>query len=104
MSLALALGCTLAELGQRMTASEFAMWAEYRNLRPWGPELDEFLAGSTASVIANYAGKSRGRDSPVAVPADFMPFAAREKRATAEPEQEPDPGAFFNALPVPPRK
>jgi hypothetical protein len=102
MSLALAMGCTLAELGQRMTAAEFAMWAEYRALRPWGGELDEFLAASISSVVANYAGKTRGKDTPAAVPADFMPFAAREKASV--PQQEPDPAQFFNSLPIPPRK
>ena len=102
MSLALALGCTLAELGQRMTAAEFALWAEYHAIRPWGGELHEMLAGTVSATVANYAGKSRPKEAPPAVPADFMPFARRERED--EPEQEPDPGAFFNALPVPPRK
>lgn len=97
MSLALALGCTLAELGQRMTAAEFALWAEYRNQRPWGAELAEFLAGSVSATVANYAGKTRPREAPAAVPGDFMPFAARMRRA-AEPEQESDPVTFFSNL------
>ena len=90
------LGCTLGELGQRMTAAEFALWAEYRRVRPWGGELDELLAGTISATVANYAGKSRAKDAPSAVPADFMPIAARERAAEDVPE--PDPVAFFTAI------
>lgn len=102
MSLCLALGCTLAELGQRMTAAEFELWCLYdRQVRPWGGKLDEALAGSVQATVANYAGKSRAQGTPPAVPADFMPFAAREA-ATDEPE--PDPVSFFKSLAVPERR
>lgn len=102
LSLCLALGCTPRELGQRMTAAEFNLFCGYRQMRPWGGELDEFLAGSIAATVANYAGKTRPPSAPPAVPADFMPFAAREQ--PPEAEQEPDPVEFFSSLSFPERR
>lgn len=101
LSLCLQMGCTPRELGQRMTAAEFALFCAYREMRPWGGELDEFLAGSIAATVANYAGKVRKADAPAAVPMDFMPFAAKERPAVEEPE--PDPVSFFTSLTYPER-
>lgn len=100
MSLCLQIGCTLAELGQRMSSPEFALWCGYRAMRPWGHEMAEFAAGTVAATVANYAGKSRNKDAPPAAPADFMPFLAREKSATeTEPSVVQVFGGQFNTRP-----
>lgn len=102
LSLCLQMGCTPRELGQRMTAAEFHLFCGLREIRPWGGELDEFLAGSVCATVANYAGKTRKAEAPAAVPMDFMPFATKERPAVEE--AEPDPVTFFSSLPFPERR
>ncbi len=50
MEVAATLGCTVAELGDRMSSEEFGLWLAYRELQPFGPlqlmpMLAEVLAG-----------------------------------------------------------
>ncbi len=97
LDLALAFGCTLQELGDRMTAREFDLWiAKYRR-HPWGEQRADLRAGIIAAAVANYAGKMRKEGTPPAVPTDFMPYV---DKPTAEPEtdEEPDPMEHFGRL------
>ena len=40
--LALALGTTVEELGERMDYDEFVEWQEYFSLEPWGTQADDY--------------------------------------------------------------
>lgn len=50
--LALVLGMTVAELGQRMSSAELTEWALFFEIEPLGGD-DEWRAGMLASTIAN---------------------------------------------------
>lgn len=96
MRLCLALGCTLAELGERMTSQEFGLWIAYHQIEPFGEVRADLRAGIVASTVANYAGRMRTKEAGAAQPSEFMPFLKHD-----EPEQtvqEPDPIAYFNSL------
>jgi len=95
MRLALALGCTLEELGARMTAEEFGLWLAFYDLDPFGDQRGDLQAGVVAAAIANYAGKVRSNGAGPASPTEFMPFLERPEQ---EPAAEPDPIAFFSAI------
>ena len=68
------LGCTLEELGKRMSAKEFSLWCVYYRLEPWGSELAQFNTGIMAATVANCR---QGRKGKSASPSDFMPYAKR---------------------------
>jgi hypothetical protein len=40
------LGCTLSELGRRMSAKEFNVWQAEYEIEPWGEERSDLRAGS----------------------------------------------------------
>ena len=80
--MALALGMTVAELGQRMSSTELSEWALYFELEPPGGD-DEWRAGMLASTIANVNRDPDKRKKPFE-PNDFMrpafiPDALREE-------------------------
>jgi hypothetical protein len=79
MKLALALGRTLEELGETMSAAEFGLWCELNQQEPWEYTKADILTGVQCATIANYAGKMRKKDSKPAVPSDFMPFLKQEE-------------------------
>lgn len=93
MSLALALGRTLEELSETMSAQEFGLWLAYYKRNPWGEERADLRAAITTAAIANYAGKSL-KDGTSVSPAEFMPFLEKED----EPTDSPDPFAHFRTL------
>jgi hypothetical protein len=71
MRLALALGCTLGELGARMTSEEFTRWLAFDDLEPLPqPWLQ------TGVVAATTANSFRGKGKP-AQATDFMPVRRR---------------------------
>lgn len=94
MRLALVVGCTLDELGQRMTAHEFGLWSALWAEEPWGDVRADVRAGAIAATVANYAGKQRGASAAPAQPADFMPFLQRPQ----DEAPEPDPAQWFSNL------
>lgn len=96
MRLALQFGCTLDELGWRMTADEFGLWAALWSEEPWGDWRADYRAGAVAATVVNMAGRTRADTAPHAQPADFMPFMRDRKSEDAEPE--PDPREFFRKL------
>jgi len=69
--LALALGMTVAELGQRMSSAELTEWMAFFSLEPWGTEVEDWRAAMVASVIANVNRDPKKR-KPYE-PKDFMP-------------------------------
>src|SRR5262245_16936279 len=90
MALALRLGCTLEQLGQRMSAQEFSLWLALYEQSPWDDSRLDLGFGVIAATVANYAGKMRAQSAPAASPLDFMPFVKRD-----EIEEEPDAFEHF---------
>ena len=68
--MALALGMTVAELGQRMSSTELSEWALYFELEPFGCD-DEWRAGMLASTIAN-VNRDPAKRKKAFEPNDFM--------------------------------
>lgn len=95
MRLALQFGCTLQELGERMTAQEFGWWAALWDSEPWGDFRADVRAGSVAATVAAYAGRIRDDSAPAPRPSDFMPYL---RPVDAEPDDEPDPGDYFRKI------
>ncbi len=91
MKLALAMGKTLHELSQTMTAQEFGLWAALYEVDPWDSTRQDINAGIIAATVANYAGKMRKKGTKEAVPADFMPFLKQQE----EQEDAVDPFEHF---------
>ncbi len=85
MLLARMLGCTLAELGARMTAEEYGYWMALHRHDP----LDGgwFQTGVIASVLANI---HRDRSSKPYSAADFIPQPWKQE----EQPDEMDPAEF----------
>lgn len=84
------MGRTLQELGETMSAEEFAMHLADDRLNPSGPERLDLAAGIVAATMANC---HRGKDAEAFKPADFMPYA--------QPEQAPQEATaadFIGAL------
>lgn len=100
MELALRLGRTLDELGSTMSALEFELWCEYRNVSPWDSMRGDLQAGIVCATIANYAGMQRAEDAPAAKPSNYMPFlqAYDSDKTAVVTSNEPDPVAYFTAL------
>ena len=82
--MALALGMTVAELGQRMSSAELSEWALYFELEPLGGD-DEWRAGQITSMIANVNRDTEKRKQPFRAE-DFMrpAFISAEQREEEE--------------------
>jgi len=65
--MALALGCTVAELGDRMSYAELVEWMAYYMLEPWGCEPEDIRTSILAAASVAPFTKRRVR------PKDFMP-------------------------------
>lgn len=85
MTLALALGKTLDEIGS-MSSEEYGAWKRFYDESPFEPWLRTALVCST---IANFAGKQL-KEHARATPADFLP-----RRAADDDEEEESPLAHF---------
>jgi len=96
MRLALAIGCTLGELGERMTAYEFGLWAAFDGVEPIGGQRGDLQAGVIAAAVANYAGKVRAESAGPASPLEFMPLA--QPREVGPAPEEPDVFKHFSAI------
>lgn len=81
--LALALGMTVEELGERMSGRELSEWVAFDRISPIGDERADLRAGIVASVVAN-AHRTKGEPFK---PADFMPFSERKQSVQASFEQ-----------------
>lgn len=57
------MGATLDELGERMTAAEFAGWMSYYQIEPFGSRVDDIRAGLIASAVTTpWGGKTAPGD------------------------------------------
>lgn len=89
--LARTLGRTLDELGQTMSAAEFAdHWSDYRR-SPWGDRRADIHAAQISQTIVNWAGKVSKETAQLS---DCLLDFEREE----EPEVEIDPAAFFGPM------
>lgn len=68
--LALAIGCTVRELLQRIDSREISEWAAYYRINPWGQFRADLRMGIQAALFAN-ANSQKGKTFK---PSDFMPF------------------------------
>lgn len=82
--LALALGMTVEELGQRMSSRELSEWMAFFSLEPWGCEVEDWRFAMLASVIANVNRDPKKHRKPFE-PRDFLP--QRDKVAVQQEEQ-----------------
>lgn len=80
--LALALGMTVAELGERMDSREFSEWMAYYKMEPFGQDRGDIGHAITASVVAN-ANAPKGKKF---TPMDFLPRRKQKKRQMTEQE------------------
>lgn len=82
--LALALGRTVEELLETLSARELAEWADFYALEPWGSDARFLGSGIVAATIANANRDSKRKQEPF-TPMDFMPdFGGERKRAKAK--------------------
>ena len=51
--LALALGCTIKELSNRMTLDELIEWMAFYELEPWGDNLNGIRIATNTAAVAN---------------------------------------------------
>lgn len=84
------MGRTLQELGETMSAEEFAMHQADERINPSGPERLDLAAGIVAATMANC---NRARDAEPFKPSDFMPYAH-----PAEEPQQASAAEFVSAL------
>jgi hypothetical protein len=78
--LALALGRTVAELQQTLSAAELVEWLAFYRIDPWGGYRADLGAAMVASTLANV---HRTASSQPFTPDDFIPYARH-------PEPPPD--------------
>ncbi len=83
----MSIGCTLGELGRRMSSQEFSLWFALWLKEPAALRAD-MRAGIVAATVANYAGKALKDDADPAQPRDFLTFVAPGR-------DEPDPLQHF---------
>jgi len=69
--LALHIGSTVEDLQERMSSREFAHWAAFFALEPFGYGVENWRMGVIASTIANVA--PRGKNARPLKPSDFCP-------------------------------
>lgn len=87
--LALALGCTLKELGERMSYGEFLEWMAYYKERPWGFEIEDMRHATIVAMTLNsglMASHSKKRLKPFS-PKDYM-YKPVEKEKNKKPLSE----------------
>jgi hypothetical protein len=85
------LGCTVAELLERLDSYELTEWMAYEALEPFGEERADMRAGIIASTIANV---NRGKGQKPFSPTDFMPFS----QGASEEQQLADTRSALMAL------
>jgi hypothetical protein len=72
-------GCTLDELGARMSSAEFDLWIQDYEREPWGELRADIRSAHEQANVANWAGKELKKDVSVK-PLDFMLDFDREKQ------------------------
>lgn len=67
--LALALGCFVSDIDERMPSSELTDWLAYYKLEPFGAERDNWHAAQIAAILVN---QNRAKGAPVVPMTEFM--------------------------------
>lgn len=97
MQLCLAMGCTLGELGRRMSAEEFGLWVALYHKNPWGSYRDNVHAALISKTVMKMAGKALKGDPPPL--SDFMIFDGEDDEGGDEAKTDAvDPVVFFKGL------
>lgn len=81
--LALALGCTVAELQDRMSSAEFAEWMAFYGVEPFGEVRGDIQAAVIASTVANVNRDPKRRSKPFGLDL-FMPLAKGWQKLTGQ--------------------
>ena len=79
------MGCTVEELGERMSSAEFTEWAVMFAHDPWGEQRADLRAAQLAALFYN---AHRGPQAPPGKLADFMPYRPFEPEPEPEPESD----------------
>ena len=85
----------MAEAQRHISSREFAEWAAFYNLEPWGYEMDNWRTALITSMVANTARDPKKRPRPY-MPDDFMPGV--ETKAITADELKVKASAIFSAL------
>lgn len=72
---------TVGDLLRRMSGEEFAQWAAYYRIEPWGETRADLRNGVVASLLYNI---NRTKDAPPLSPADFLLFEKKPDAAQSE--------------------
>lgn len=84
------LGCTIGELGDRMTSEEFALWLAYRRTQPFGPLLAPLMPMLADMLAAMANGPLQRNDKRLWRADDFLPPRLwAPEPAPAPPSQGP---------------
>lgn len=79
--MALALGRTVAELEEELSARELKEWMAFYSIEPWG----EYRADVRSAMVSMLLyGANKGRNAPKLTIKDFMPFAEKEEVSQAD--------------------
>lgn len=84
--LAMQLGSTIEELGERMSSEEFSVWCALWTEEPWGEYRADLRSAIVARTVAGFAGKTLPAGVELEL-ADFMPFAERPDDKELSPEE-----------------
>jgi hypothetical protein len=85
----------VAEWHAAMSSHEFAEWAAYAQIEPFGPTRADLRTGILAALIAEVYRDRKKRAKPYS-PAEFMPFLEADgERAELE---RPSPDALWTKL------
>lgn len=84
-------GCSVEELGQRISAHEFGLWWALYLQEPWAEARTDIAAGMIAATLANV---HRGKDVPAFKPLDFAPYLTPREPAS----KEAAPAQFLKSL------
>lgn len=85
--LALQLGCTVEELGNRITAHEFLQWRSFSLYEPFGSQAEDFRA-SLYPLLKINSSKSNGEK--LAHPADLFPWGRSYENAVKAAQDKRD--------------
>lgn len=92
----------MRQLLAEIDSEELTEWIAFERIEPFGSQMADFRAAQICTTVANYAGKMRSDDAPLAQPGDFMPSLLRspsERKADAQgPVLLADPAAQSKLL------
>ncbi len=81
------LGCTVSELGHRLTWCEFVQWIAYYKRDPWGEERNDLRAALNTAALSNTVHMLAGAEHREI---NLMPYSKRNEADEIEmsPEEE----------------